>query len=374
MTNRLDIRILHIDTGNEWRGGQGQVFTLMKQLRKRKINQWLLCPPGSPLFAKAAEARLQVEPMKVVNDFHPGVGSQLANMARRCNSTILHAHDAHAHSALHRAVKHLPNVAAVVSRRVDFAIKGNFFSKRKYLNPRLHYFAISNGVKQVLMDGGVAEERILLVPSGVDPKRFTFDKSSETIRNEFNIPSGAPLIGTIGSLVDHKDHMNMINAVPGVLEHFPDARFLIVGEGEMRAALEERVAELGLEDKILMPGFRSDIEVFLAAFNVFVVSSHLEGLCTSLIDAMLHDLPCVGTDTGGVPDLVKDEKTGLLVPPRDSDALAGAVNRLLGDKRLARNLGENAREHVEKYFTAHALGENTLRAYEHVLHNNIIEI
>ncbi len=369
MTNRLDLRILHIDTGREWRGGQGQVFTLMKQLRKRKINQWLLCPPGSPLFAKAAEVGLQVEPMKVMNDFHPGAGSQLANMARRCNSTILHAHDGHAHAALHRAVKHLPNVAAVVSRRVDFAIKGNIFSKRKYLNPRLYYFAISNGVRQVLLEGGVAQDRILLVPSGVDPKRFAFDKSPETIRNEFAIPVDAPLVGTIGSLVDHKDHINLVNAAPDVLEHYPEARFFIVGEGEMRESLESRIAELGLEDKVLMPGFRSDIEDFLAAFDVFVVSSHLEGLCTSLIDAMLYGLPCVGTDTGGVPDLVKHETTGLLVPPRHSDALAEAVNRFLGDGSLCRILGEKGREHAETGFTARALGDNTIKAYEHVLQN-----
>ncbi|MFW6286910.1 MAG: glycosyltransferase family 4 protein [Candidatus Sumerlaeota bacterium] len=369
MNKKHNLRILHIDTGHEWRGGQAQVLTLAKQLRKRNIQQWLLCPPGSPLFERAAEEGLPLEAFNVMNDMQPGLGRELANLALRCNSTILHAHDSHAHAAVHRALKHLPNAAAVVSRRVDFPIKTNIFSKRKYLNPRIHYLAISSGVKDVLIQGGVPEDRVMIVPSGVDPNRFSYEVAPEKAREEFDLGATTPLVGTIGSLVDHKDHANLVAAAPHVLEHVPDARFIIVGEGEERENLTKQIADLGLEEKVFLPGYRTDVETFLVGFDVFVVSSHLEGLCTSMIDAMLHRCPCVGTDTGGVPDLVKHKETGLLVPPKNPKALGEAIVTLLENHPFAEELAESARERVMQNFTAASMAEKTVQAYQRVLQN-----
>ena len=364
MPDLKDLNILHLDTGREWRGGQGQVLTLAKGLRDRGVKQLLLAPHGSPLNKRAREAGIPTEDFRTRGELDFLSARNLGKQIDRSEASIVHAHDAHAHAAAWMATRRRPRVRLVVSRRVDFEVSGNFLSRRKYLDPRVHYFAISTGVRDVLLRGGVAGERVTVVPSGVDPSRFTFDVPREKLRREFGIEPEAPVIGTIGSLVDHKDHLCLVDAAATTLERHSSARFLIVGEGEMRGALEKRIAERRLGENVILTGFRSDVETFLSGFDIFVVSSHLEGLCTSLADAMLFALPVAATRTGGVPDLVRDDETGLLVEPKDPAALGCAVSRLLDDAALARRLGEAARAHAREGFTSRSLVENTVAAYQ----------
>ena len=360
--------ILHIDSGREWRGGQAQVLNLCRGLRARGVSLVLAAQPGSPLLERAAKAGIETFRVAMRGELDVFAAHRLRRIIQRQGVTLVHAHDAHAH-ALARMALGRRRVALVVSRRVDFAISSGFLSRRKYLDPRIHYFAISNGVRDVLVMGGVPPERIHVVPSGVDPNRFTRQIPPSDLRAEFGVPEGAPIIGTIGSLVDHKGHRYLIEAAAMVLERHSNARFFIVGEGELRADLEARIAQGGLSGAFVLPGFREDLETFLSGFDVFVLPSHLEGLCTSLIDAMLCRLPAVGCNTGGVPDLIQHEKTGLLVEPKNPRSLADALLRLLEDQPLAARLGEAARTHALACFTADAMVEKTLAAYVSLLGN-----
>lgn len=358
--------ILHIDSGREWRGGQAQVLNLCLGLKARGVSLMLAAQPGSPLLERAAKAGIETFPVAMRGEFDVFAAHRLRRIIQRQGVTLVHAHDAHAHALARMAVGRR-RVALVVSRRVDFAISSGFLSRRKYLDPRIHYFAISNGVRDVLVMGGVPPERIHVVPSGVDPNRFTCQTPPSNLRAEFRVPEGAPIIGTIGSLVDHKGHRYLIEAAPMVLERHPNARFFIVGEGELRADLEARIARMNLGSAFFLPGFREDLEAFLCGFDIFVLPSHLEGLCTSLIDAMLFRLPAVGCNTGGVPDLIQHEKTGLLVEPKNPRSLAEALLRLLEDRAVAARLGEAARAHALACFTADAMVEKTLAGYVSVL-------
>jgi glycosyltransferase involved in cell wall biosynthesis len=380
--NLEDLHLLHIDTGRAWRGGQAQVLTLCRGLREKGVRQTLVAPPHSPLAERAAAADIEVVPLKMRGDWDLFAPRRLRRVIAERGVRLVHAHDAHAHALARRATaprnarslkgtRRGPaprsNVGLVVSRRVDFEISRGRCSCRKYLDPRVWYFAISNGVRDVLARGGVAADRVIVVHSGVDPGRFSFRVPREKVRAEFHIAADAPIIGTIGSLVDHKDHRCFIDAALVVLARYPAARFIIVGEGELRRALERRIAQDGLEKAVLLAGYRDDVETFLSGFDIYVLSSHLEGLCTSLIDAMLFRLPIAATRTGGVPDLIRDGETGLLAPPKDPLALARAIERLLSDSALARRLGEAARAHALDDFTAEALVRNTLAGYEKVL-------
>jgi glycosyltransferase involved in cell wall biosynthesis len=354
--------ILHIDSGREWRGGQAQVLNLCRGLKARGVSLVLAAQPGSPLLERAAKAGIETFPVAMRGEFDVVAAHRLRRIIQQQDVTLVHAHDAHAHALARMAVGRR-RVALVVSRRVDFPISEGFFSRRKYLDPRIHYFAISNGVRDVLVMGGVPPERIHVVPSGVDPNRFTRQTPPSDLRSQFGIPESAPIIGTIGSLVEHKGHRYLIEAAPMVLGRHPNARFFIVGEGELRADLEARIREKNLRAAFFLPGFREDLETFLSGFDIFVLPSHLEGLCTSLIDAMLFRLPAVGCDTGGVPDLIQHEKTGLLVEPRNPRSLAEALLRLLEDQPLAARLGEAAQAHALTHFSADAMVEQTLAGY-----------
>ncbi len=361
------LNVVHVDAGREWRGGQRQALTLCRGLQSLGVPQILVCPPGSPLGEQAQKVGIPVEPMALRGELDLVSAWRLRRLLTARGATLLHAHDAHGHAVAWMAARKMHQVALVVSRRVDFSISKNYFSRRKYLDPRVRYFAISNGVRDVLVEGGVAPNRIFVVPSGVDPARFTFQVPRDKMRRELGIPDDVPVIGTIGSLVDHKDHRTLIAALPAVQKRIPTAQCLIVGEGELRPDLERQIEELDLKDCVRLIGYREDVETFLSGFDLFALSSHLEGLCTSVADAMLFRLPVVGTRTGGVPDLVRDSETGLLVEPKRPDALAAAIVRLLEDPALAQRLGAAGERHVHGQFTAEALVRNSVAAYGKVL-------
>src|SRR5262249_54160617 len=165
-------------------------------------------------------------------------------------------------------------------------------------------------------------------------------------------------------LVPHKGQRYLIDAAHMVVQQMPDARFVILGEGELREHLQKHVHEHHLEKHVLLPGFRADVLGCLKAFDLFVLSSVTEGLGTSLLDAMAASRPIVATTAGGIPEIVDDGVNGLLVPPRDARALADAIVRALGDDALRRRLGSAGFARVNERFTVERMVSGTAAVYE----------
>jgi glycosyltransferase involved in cell wall biosynthesis len=151
-----------------------------------------------------------------------------------------------------------------------------------------------------------------------------------------------------------------------VVRDVPDARFVIMGEGELRLALERQIKELHLEKHVLLPGFRADILTFIKSFDVFVMSSLFEGLGTSLLDAMALSKPTIASDTGGIPEVVSHGETGLLVQPRDARGLASAISTLLKDPVRREKMGRAGLERVKRIFSADEMVERTLAVYRNL--------
>ena len=289
---------------------------------------------------------------------------RLRRAARDFHADLVHAHTAHAHGLGLAVVGRAESPPLlVVSRRVDFAVGRSWLSRRKYLSPLCRYIAISNGVRDVLVAGGVRPENVCVVHSGVDPARFQYGRDGAAFRAEMGCAPGDALVGNVGALTDHKGHCYLIEAAGRVLEKAPHARFCIVGKGELRPDLERRIRERGLGERFRLAGYRDDVEACFAAFDLFALSSHLEGLCTSVIDAMLLGVPVVATRTGGVPDLVRNEETGVLVEPRNPEALANGIIRLLGDEALRARLSACARDFARNHFTADAMVAGVEQSY-----------
>ena len=147
-----------------------------------------------------------------------------------------------------------------------------------------------------------------------------------------------------------------------VLERHRDARFVIAGDGELRAELERAAEPLG--DRVVFLGARHDVPDLLASFDVFAFPSLFEGLCLAVIEAQAAGVAVVATPVGGIVENVVDGETGLLVPPRDPRALAEAIVRLLDDPSLARSLAERARPRVLQRYSQERMVERTLALYE----------
>lgn len=184
---------------------------------------------------------------------------------------------------------------------------------------------------------------------------------------EFGIPADAPVVGTVGRLAPQKAVDLLIAAAPRVLARFPQAHFLVVGDGPLRAALEEQAQALQLGGVVHFAGPRGDVEELLGVMGLFVSSSRWEGLPTVILESMAARTPVVATRVSGTVELVEDERTGLLVAPGDGAALAAAINRMLEDRPLARRLAAQAEAHVRAHFSMAGVARRHAALYRSLL-------
>lgn len=361
------MRIAHLDTGRTWRGGQGQCLLLMRELRARGHEQWLLAPAG-PLLDRARAEGFQVQAWRPHGELDVFAMLAAARVLRQAGVEVVHAHSAHAHAVGVPAARWAGVPAVFVSRRVDFKVRTNPFSALKYALPVDRYLCISEGVRAAMLASGVPDARLRLVPSGVDfvEVRAAGARPAPSLREWLGLPADAEIVGTVASLAPHKNHALLLEAVPAVLRARPRAHFVWLGEGETRTALERRRAELGLERHVHLPGFHAEARALMRQFDLFVLSSHLEGLCTSLLDAQVLHVPIVATAVGGVPEVVRDGVTGRLVHELAPAPLAAAIVEALADPALRGEWVAQGVRAVEAFGIGNT-AERTLEAYREVL-------
>ncbi len=358
------LNVLHLDEQRGWRGGEQQVRYLVAGLAARGCRQWVAGRPVSPILARCAEVDgVTVVPLPMRGPLDLYTRWRLARLVRREGIALLHAHTSHAHGLALGARAWARQGRVVVSRRVDFAPRGGHFSRRKYRAPEA-YIAVSHYIAQVLADYGVPAAQLHTVHSGIAPERFDVPPLE---RARLGVPEDAFLLGNVAALVGHKDHHTLLAALRLARDTHPALHLAVAGEGPLRAALEAQTRRLGLEAAVHWLGFRDDVPRFLRSCDAFVLSSREEGLGTSVLDAMAAGLPVAATAAGGIPEMVRDAQTGLLVPTSDPPALAHALVRLAQDHALRERLVREARAQLTRAFTAEAMVEGTWQVYQQVL-------
>lgn len=358
-----------MDTEKGWRGGEQQALYLAEGLRRRGVENLCVGQPGKPYVERCAAKGLAVEEVRTHGEADPVGAARLRRLIRSWRPDVVHMHTSHAHTLGVAAARTSGRGArTVVSRRVDFSIYRNALrlSWLKYRFGVDRYVAISRGVRDQMVRDGIPAGRIRIVHSGIDLARFEGVEPA-AVRAEFGFPPGTRIVLDVAAFGWHKAQEFLVRATPEILRRHPGTRVLLVGEGECEPRVRAEAAALGLEREIVFTGFRTDVPSLLAACDVFVMCSVLEGLCTSLLDALALRRPAVGSAVGGIPEVLLDGVTGLLVPPRDPAALADAVCRVLGDAELAARLGGEGRRHVEREFTVDSMVEGTLGVYRELL-------
>ena len=374
MTQDANLRVLMVDSEVTWRGGEGQVALLMRGLVEEGVRVALCTPTGSAIAGRAEELGIEVLGLRMGAGVDARAALTLGRYLREGSFDIVHCHTSHAHGIAwlaltlggHGGKTRLSKPKLLVSRRVDFRVGRNPVSALKYRRGVDMYLAISTGVRRILVESGVDEERITLVPSGIDLRKFDGIGDTAYLEKEFGLAGAATVIGNVAALAPHKSQVDFIRAAGIIRQEIAGARFFIVGEGELRTALEALAKKLGLEGCITFTGFRRDVLGLLSLFDCFVLSSYLEGLCTSIMDAQALGIPVVATRTGGVPDLVEDGETGLLVEPRDPERLASAVVRMLREGDLRSRCVLRAKQKAETY-DYRRMVRGTLDAYRRIL-------
>jgi glycosyltransferase involved in cell wall biosynthesis len=359
------MRIFHVNTERSWRGGEQQTLWLAKGLRDIGEESAVVAQPGSPLAERARAAALPVHEIRMRGEWDLAAVLALRRLYAEHEPDVCHMHTSHAHTlgCLARLGRRRP--LTVVSRRVDFSIYRNFL-RASWLKYRLlgdRFVAISRAVRDVLVDDGIPPDRIEVVPSGIETARLE-TATRKDLRDELGLAPGTPLVGNVAAFGWHKAQEVLVEATPLLLKEVPDAHVVFVGDGEFRGRVTELAQRLGEAGRAIhFTGFRNDVPQLLPCFDVFVMCSVKEGLCTSVLDAQAVGIPVVASAVGGLVEAVKDGETGLLVPARDPAALASAVARVFRDGDLRRKLGEAGRAHVRERFSVKTMVEGSRSVY-----------
>jgi glycosyltransferase involved in cell wall biosynthesis len=345
--------VVHVASGREWRGGQRQVWLLARELQRAGLRQVVVTGAATELAFRLKQDDIRVDEAKWRSGLDPRVLLPIFSEVR-AGAVLLHAHDAHA-VTLAGVVAVPTRVPLVATRRVDFPLRRLGFWRRA-----TRVIAISSAVADVLTDDGIDPARIQVVHSGID-----LDAAREAeplgLRSQLGLPPKTLLACTVGALVPHKDHATLLHAARLLAGRCPALHWVIAGEGELRPVLEWLASELDVADRMHFLGHVSYPLRVIADADIYVMSSREEGLGTSVLDAMARGIPVASTSAGGLPEMLH-EGGGILVPPRNPDALAGAVRRILCDPDLRQRVVEQASRTVES-FSAERMAAEVLTVY-----------
>jgi glycosyltransferase involved in cell wall biosynthesis len=217
-----------------------------------------------------------------------------------------------------------------------------------------HLIAVSHATKNEMVEAGVSPELISVIHNAIDTAAWRPFPESQAFRNELGISLSAPVVGYVGRIMPEKDLDTWVRAAARVGQQYPDAQFVLIGEGKDDQTLQQLTdlaSTLGLTGRVHFPGYRENLLPVYASFDVFFLSSRREGLPNSILEAMALGIPVVTTDVAGAKELVVDKKTGYVFPQGDVENLASAITSLLSNTFLKQQMGRAGRERVENEFS-----------------------
>jgi glycosyltransferase involved in cell wall biosynthesis len=359
------MRILHSESSIGWGGQENRILNEMLALRERGHEMALLCRPGARLGERARGEGFAVFEAEMGNVLKLTQIWRLRGLIASWRPDVLNTHSGRDTQMAGLAARLLgPRRPRVVrTRHLALPITSRF----TYNTLVDHVVTVSAFVADFLARSGVRREQLSVVPTGIDFTRFEPVAGGGGLRAELNLAPDTPLVGTVAILRMKKGHLDLLDAIPRVLERQPNCHFVFAGDGPMREALEARVRELGLESRVHFLGLRRDVANVLQSLDLFVLPTHQEALGTALIEAAIQGLAAVGTRVDGVPEVVRDGETGLLVPPHDSAALAAAIVELLCDPERRRSMGATAARHAREHYSIAGMAEGMLVVYRRLL-------
>lgn len=355
------MHILHIDEQKTWRGGEQQAYWLIEGLISKGLSISVIGRKNSPFIEKLQKLpSLNTFELPLYSEFDLLSAWKIANICKETKVDIIHAHTSHAHS-ISIIAKKIFNAPAkiVVSRRVSFPPAKNLLSRWKYLNADA-ILPVSFYVSRTLLENNIPQEKIKVVRSSINLQNLEVEPYS---KKELGVPQNSIVLFNAGALVDHKDHLTLIKSFYLASKENKNLILLIAGEGHLRSKIETEIKKLALQEKVKLLGHRKDVPRIMKSIDIYVSSSWSEGLGTSILEALASKKPVVATDAGGVSEMVINEVTGLLVPPRNPEKLASAILYVINNPEKVNLFINNGRKHIEENFTVQRMIQETIKVY-----------
>ncbi|MDP2209678.1 MAG: glycosyltransferase family 4 protein [Bacteroidota bacterium] len=359
-------------------GGQNHVLLLAGGIDKNKFDVIVACEPKGYLVDELHKINIQTVSIILKNHFNPLTLLKMIELLKNVKPDVLHTHGG-TPGFWGRVASKFYKVPAVVHtfHGIHYLTKPMNMKKWifKMIDRYLKIFTdyticvaeadLKKGLKSKVMNADASG----VVRNGIDIKYFERKAIWREGRELLNIPADATVVGTIGRLHEQKGYEYLIDAAKHLIEENKSMCFLIVGEGELRANLERQVSSLHIRDNVIFAGARTDIPKIMTLFDLFVLPSLWEGLPLVLLEAMVSRVPIVASAVDGVMEIIEHNQEGILIPPKNSQAIKNGINILLNDKEFATNLTINAYKKVTADFSSQKMVSDIEDIYINTLSN-----
>lgn len=362
-------------------GVERYILTLAQGLDRRLYHPIVVGVANQgELLRQAREMGLDAEFVPMTSRLHiRSAARDLERIVRKWNAVLLHTFGLRSNSIAYRLQR---------SHKLPWIVRLPNINSTDYNNPLRgtvsHWFnnffirqadalqVISPQLEKYVRNWRKPPKRVYTIHNGVDAIQFDRSQVKQTARKQFNLLDCEPLIGGVGRLEYIKGYDILIRAFTKIVERFPNAHLMLVGDGPERQNLINLAHSLEIENRIHIAGFCEDVRPFLAAFDLYVCSSRSEGVPMAMLEAMAMGLPTVSTQVGGIESVIEDGRTGFLISPENESILSEVIQNLLRNTDRMKILGQEARKRVLEYFSVDRMIENVQKMYRDIIAENML--
>lgn len=334
-------RIMQVITPSHMSGAEMQLVRLTRQMTDRGHQITTVIKRRCPATAEMRRLGIDVRELAIGGKLNPLAVHWLAQHARQSHADLIQ-------STLSTASWWCGWLERLSGKRTIGHVQG--FTSARWHRHQSHLLAVSQAVKDDLVDQGIAPEKITVLYNALAPEDFVARREPRVVRDEFGATADTPVIGTIAHLSEKKGHRDLFAAMPAVCRSFPRVQFWIIGQGQLRDELEATARANGTLNHVRFLGFRRDTADLMNAIDIMALPSHREPCALVYIEAALMRKPIVACRAGGAPESVADHETGLLVPVRDSQSITAALCKLLDNHTRAESMGRAGYERARDLF------------------------
>ena len=351
-------------------GAERIILSLARGLNKNKFRIVIVALTDSnkneiPLIREAKKYNLLTEVIELKGRFNIKSIFALRQIIKRYNIDILNSQEYKSDIIAFLATRFMKiKIISTIHGWTQAGAKVRFYELLDLIIIRFFHkiIAVSNSVKDELLHKKIPIEKIITIYNGIDYSDFKKTTDTSNLKKFLRINDKTRIIGTIGRLSSEKGHKYFIQAAQEVLKYFPDAIFLIMGEGYLRKSLESYIKKLDLDKNVKLLDYRKDIREILSLLEIYVSSSLRESFGLALCEAMASNKAVVATSVGVAPEIIINNETGILVQPKDAQALAGGIIKLLENESLRTKISKSAGTLIRSRFSL----DNMIQKYENV--------
>jgi len=356
--------VLHTESSKGWGGQENRILKESVGLGKYGIRVIILCQPGSTIEKNACSEGIEVRTCSMRRHYDVSAITYILRLIRKEAIDVINTHSGRD--------SFLAGIAGRISRRKPVIVRTRHLAIP--MTSRITYsllphvvVTVSEYVRRYLIREGVCPENVVTIHTGIDMTKFSPEAVPGNLRQEMGMAEETPLIGTVAILRRKKGYHVLLDAIPLVLKKAPHAIFAFVGDGPQKENISGTIEQLGLSGNVRLLGMRWDIPNVLKSIDIFALPTLQEALGSAFVEAMAMGKPVIGTNVGGVSEVIKDGSNGYLVEPNNAAALSEAILKVLEDPERGRSMGREGRRMVEELFTNEKMCEKMHDLYMSLL-------